>query len=197
MIVFGITGGSGSGKSTVSAILKKYGIHVIDTDVIARLVVEKGTKCLSELAQAFGKEILNSDGTLNRQKLASIAFSDDKKKELLNGITHKYIKIRVKEEIENSNFDIAAIDGAVIIGSIIEPLCQFIMSVIADKSIRINRIKNRDGLTDAQAKQRVEAQPSDEFYKRHSKYIIYNNASNAELELAVRDLYEKIKGEWF
>lgn len=195
MIVFGITGGSGCGKTTVSEILKKYGVHVIDTDVIAHAVVEKGTECLSELTDAFGKGILSVDDTLNRQKLASIAFSEDSKRELLNSITHKYIKARVSEEIRNSGADIIAIDGAVIIGSCIEPMCEFIVYVTADEDVRLRRIKERDGLTYEQAKQRISAQPSDEFYKRHSKYIIYNNGSVGTLEHDVRRVYEKIKGE--
>lgn len=194
MIIFGITGGSGSGKTSVSAIFAEYGVHVIDTDVIAHDIVGKGMKCLDELVRYFGNEILNEDGILNRRKLASIAFSDDEKKALLNKITHKYIKERAMEYIANSHDDIIAIDGAVIIGSPIEPLCQFIVSVISEKKVRIDRIQERDNLTTEQAIQRIDAQPSDEFYKLHSKYIIYNSGSFAELKIQVQELYNKIKG---
>ena len=192
-MIFGITGGSGSGKTTVSAMFSQLGVHVIDTDVIAHNIVEKGSKCLGELVQYFGDEILNADGTLDRKKLAHIAFSDDEKKAALNRITHKYIKAQTEADIKNSSADIIAIDGAVIIGSSIEPLCGFIVSVIADRDIRIERIKERDALTDEQAAQRLAAQPDDNFYKQHSGYIIYNNGGTEDLRRQVCMLYDEIK----
>ena len=192
-MIFGITGGSGSGKTTVSAMFSQLGVHVIDTDVIAHNIVEKGSKCLGELVQYFGDEILNADGTLDRKKLAHIAFSDDEKKAALNRITHKYIKAQTEADIKNSSADIIAIDGAVIIGSSIEPLCGFIVSVIADRDIRIERIKERDALTDEQAAQRLAAQPDDNFYKQQSGYIIYNNGGTEDLRRQVCMLYDEIK----
>ena len=79
MVVFGITGGSGSGKTSVSKMLEKLGVHIIDTDVIAHEIVEPNSDCLNELVDYFGDSILNDDKTLNRKKLASIAFSDKQK----------------------------------------------------------------------------------------------------------------------
>lgn len=193
MIVFGITGGSGSGKTTVSAMLSELGVDIIDTDVIAREITEKGSKCLDELTEAFGNEIINADGTLNRKKLAHEAFSDDEKTALLSSITHKYIKAQVVEEIKNSSADIVAIDGAVIIGSCVEPMCGFIVSVMADRKVRTERIKKRDALTDEQAAERLDAQPNDDFYRQKSKYIIYNSGSTDDLKRQVYMLYDEIK----
>ena len=183
MVVFGITGGSGSGKTSVSKMLEKLGVHIIDTDVIAHEIVEPNSDCLNELVNYFGDSILNDDKTLNRKKLASIAFSDKQKTEALSNITHKYILV--------------GIDGAVIIGSNVEPLCEFIVSVIADKQSRITRIKTRDNITDEQAIQRINAQNDDEFYKENSMYIIYNNGDIAQLESDVVGLFNKIKGNSF
>lgn len=193
MTIFGITGGSGSGKTLASAIFSELGVHVIDTDVIAHTIVGKGMPCLDELTQYFGLEILNADGTLNRKKLASLAFADDKNRTELSRITHKYIKQLVIEDIRNSNSDMIAIDGAVIIGSIIEPLCDFVVSVMADRQVRIERIKKRDAITDEQANQRLDAQPDDDFYKKNSKYIIYNNGNTDELKHQICMLYSEIK----
>lgn len=193
MTIFGITGGSGSGKTLTSAIFSELGVHVIDTDVIAHTIVEKGMPCLDELTQYFGLEILNADGTLNRKKLASLAFADDKNRTELSRITHKYIKQLVIDDIRNSNSDMIAIDGAVIIGSIIEPLCDFVVSVMADRQLRIERIKKRDAITDEQANQRLDAQPDDDFYKKNSKYIIYNNGNTDELKHQICMLYSEIK----
>ena len=193
-MIFGITGGSGSGKTSVSAILSEFGVHIIDTDVIAHKVTEKGTQCLQELEEYFGSEIILPDGTLDRKKLASIAFTNDNKKAQLNRITHKHIKDCVLEEIKKSSADIIAIDGAVIIGSNIEPLCEFIVSVIADRDIRLERIKKRDGILDKQAMERLNAQPDDDFYKDNSRYIIYNNGDSDELRKNVYAVYSEIKG---
>lgn len=193
MTVFGITGGSGSGKTTASALLCELGVHIIDTDVIAHEVTRKGTKCLDSLAEYFGEDILNADGSLDRKKLASKAFADKEKTSALNRITHKYIKERVIDDINHSEADIIAIDGAVIIGSSIEPLCDFIVSVTADTDIRLERIKKRDGLSDKQAAERLSAQPSDDFYRRNSKYIIYNNGNSDDLRKQINVLYNEIK----
>ena len=194
MVVFGITGGSGSGKTSVSKMLRKLGVHIIDTDVIAHEIVEPNSDCLNELVDYFGDSILNDDKTLNRKKLASIAFSDKQKTEALSNITHKYIKAEVVKDINTTDAELVGIDGAVIIGSNVEPLCEFIVSVIADKQSRITRIKTRDNITDEQAIQRINAQNDDEFYKENSMYIIYNNGDIAQLESDVVGLFNKIKG---
>lgn len=192
MIIFGITGGSGSGKTSASAMLAELGVDIIDTDAIAHKITEPNGECIKELECCFGSGIINADGTLDRKKLASIAFSDGEKTKLLNSITHKYIKQSVLERISNSNAKLAAIDGAVIIGSNIEPLCEFIVSVLADYEVRLARIIARDKLTAAQAKQRLDAQPDEDFYKAHSRYIIRNNADENELRKEVINLYNEI-----
>lgn len=193
MVVFGITGGSGSGKTSVSAIFAELGVEVIDTDAIAREITESCSDCLMELTECFGNDILNSDGTLKRQKLASMAFSDIEKTKMLNSITHKYINKVVLEQIESSKSEFVMIDGAVIIGSIIEPICDFIISVIADRKIRLQRIIERDGLTAVQAKERLDAQPDEDFYRKHSHFIIVNNGTLGELKQDILSLHNKLK----
>ncbi len=194
MTVFGITGGSGSGKSLVCSMLASLGVKIIDTDVIAREVVKKGSECLNELISYFGNDILLTNGELNRRQLASIAFSDKEKTDMLSRITHKYIKERTSEIIKRASDSLIAIDGAVIIGSNIENECEFIVSVIADRAIRIRRIKERDNLTDSEANRRLDAQPDEHFYRSHSKYIISNNGSEQELFKQVKSFYNEIRG---
>ena len=195
MRVFGITGGSGSGKSTVSAMLAQMGAEIIDTDKIAREIVGKGSECLAELKDAFGGEIILPDGSLDRKKLASIAFADREKTALLNRITHKYIKAETEKRIAKSDAALIGIDGAVIIGSPIEPLCEKIVCVIADKNTRTRRITGRDGISEAEAQKRLDAQPSEEFYKKHSDYTVNNSGTENELKDNVRTLYNKLRGE--
>lgn len=197
MVIFGITGGSGTGKTTVSKMLADCGVHIIDTDVIARRVVAVGSECLKELVAHFGDVILNKDGSLDRKCLASIAFSDEKNTRALNNITHKYIKLEVLDNINNTRCDFIGIDGAVIIGSNIEPICEFVVSVLADRDVRIERIKARDGISDVQALQRINAQKNDKFYIENSKYIIYNNGDILQLQNSVAEFFDKIKGYGF
>lgn len=195
MLIFGITGGSGAGKTTVSDIFRKAGIPVIDADKAARAVTEPGERCLDELTDFFGSEILQSDGTLNRKKLADIAFSDERRLKKLNEITHKYIKINIENQLSEIKGKIAAIDGAVIIGSEVEELCAFIVSVTAKREVRIKRITARDNISAESAQKRLAAQPDDDFYIEHSKYIIRNDTSVKELESQAERIISEIKNE--
>ena len=194
MRVFGITGGSGSGKSTVSAMLAEMGVYIIDTDKIARQVVEKGSECLTELCSAFGAEILKPDGSLDRKRLASIAFADKEKTALLSRITHKYIKAETERLIANSAAELIGIDGAVLIGSGIDLLCETTVSVTADLSTRVKRITERDNLTEEEARTRLSAQPTVDYYIEKTEYHIFNNGDIDELKQQVRELINKLKG---
>ena len=192
MLVFGITGGSGSGKTTVSDIFRRLGVYVIDADKVAREVVKKGTACLGELSEYFGSEILLEDGELDRKKLASIAFSDKTKLKMLNKITHSHIKEYITRKIKETTAPLAAIDGAVIIGSEIEDMCEFMLSVLADREVRISRITKRDNLSRSDAEKRLSAQPDDEFYIENSKYIVYNNSDIDALTKDTETIFNEI-----
>ena len=193
MIVFGITGGSGAGKSTASQIFRELGVHVIDADKTARKVMRAGEKCLEELTGFFGEEILNADGSLNRKKLGGIVFSNPKKLGKLNGITHKYILSDIEKELSEQDCEYAAIDGAVIIGSEVRKLCKFLVSVMADYDVRLKRILSRDNMTEKEAVLRLQSQPKDEVYVENSKYLIYNNSSKENLQKEVESVFEKIR----
>ena len=193
MIVFGITGGSGAGKSTVSEIFRELGVYVIDADKTARKVTKRGEKCFDELVSFFGDSILNTDGSLNRKKLGGIVFSDEKKLGKLNEITHKYILSDIEKELSETDCEYAAIDGAVIIGSEIQRLCKFLVSVMADYDVRLKRILSRDNMTEEKAVLRLQSQPEDEVYIENSKYLIYNNSSKENLQKEVEGVFEKIR----
>lgn len=178
MIKLGITGGSGSGKTTVSDIFRKEGIDVIDTDIVARIIVEPGKPALDEIKEYFGQEYITPAGTLDRKKMAALVFSNPDKRLRLNEITHKYISQYVDEYIHNYTGDIIGIDGAVLIESGIGEGCDYILSVIADKEERIKRIIMRDSISEETAKKRIEAQKNDDFYIENSDYIVYNNSKD-------------------
>ncbi len=196
MLVFGITGGSGAGKSTASEVLLEQGIYVIDGDKVARKVTEPGEECLNVLSMYLGREILNADGTMNRARTAEIVFGNPEKLAILNEVTHKYINKAIVSDLEAKKPSIAALDGAVIIGSPVEENCKFIVSVISDVDVRIKRIIERDCVSEEVARKRIAAQPPEEFYIENSKYIIKNNGTESELRDEVIKTVNKIKKEY-
>lgn len=194
MIKLGITGGSGSGKTTVSDIFRKVGIDVIDTDIVARIIVEPGKPALDEIKEYFGQEYITPAGTLDRKKMAALVFSNPDKRLKLNEITHKYISQYVDEYIHNYTSDIIGIDGAVLIESGIGEGCDYILSVIADKEERIKRIIMRDSISEETAKKRIEAQKNDDFYIENSDYIVYNNSKDElinQVSKIIKDIRSK------
>lgn len=191
--IFGITGATGAGKSTVSGMFRKNGIYVADADAAARAVVKPGMPCLRELSEAFGNEIINADGSLNRKKLAKIAFGDENKLKLLNSITHSYITEYIKDEIAASGAEIAAIDGAVIIGSPVEKLCRMLVVVTADNDTRLKRIMQRDGISNEEAQNRINSQMSNDEYITHGTYNIKNNGCIDRLGVQIEQICNEIK----
>lgn len=193
--VFGITGASGSGKSYISGIFRSYGIDVIDADTIGHYVTSPEGAAYGELKQHFGTDIFDSSGNLVRSRLAEIVFSDKKELCILNEITHKHIKSEICSIIKNSPSPSVGIDGAVIIGSPVEAMCDFIIGVIAPFDVQIDRIMFRDGISAEKAKLRLQSQPSDEFYRSRCRYIIENSGKDVRKE-AERIIFEnKLLGE--
>ncbi|MBQ8758875.1 MAG: dephospho-CoA kinase [Clostridia bacterium] len=181
MLVLGLTGQSGAGKGEVSHSFSSFdGVVCLDTDKTAREVVEKGKPCLTELCECFGDEILDSDGNLNRKKLAEIAFSDKEKHEKLNKITHFHILEEIKKWLAESKRDgaiLAIIDAPLLFESGADKLCDITVGIVAPYPTRLKRIIKRDGLDKKSAKMRLDAQPKDDFFEEKCDYIIANNGT--------------------
>ncbi len=193
--VFGLTGGSGAGKSQAAVYMEKCGFGMIDADLIAREVTRSGTQCLDELAEHFGEGILLDNGELNRKKLGDIVFHDEAKLKTLNKITHHYIKHSIKRRLADMDAEFVGINGAVIIGGEVEQICKFIVVVDADYDIRLKRIIARDNLSEEKCRARLNSQPDSAFYREHADYVIENNTGCEELEKRVQEICEKIKAE--
>lgn len=198
-MIIGITGSSGSGKSTVCDILKnKYNVKVINADKIARKLSEKGNEYLSDIVKEFGEDILLESKELNRAKLASIIYSDVNKKEKLNLITFKHVCKKIKEEIEDSikqdpNKTIG-IDAPLLLEANLQELCDITIAVIsADKELQIKRIIERDNIERQQAIDRLNAQQDNEFYTQRCDYAIKNNGTDEELEEQLKDIIKNIE----
>lgn len=177
MITLGLTGKTGAGKSTVAELLKEKGCYIIDGDIIARQITQKGSDVLPMLQKAFGEDILDENGELIRVVLAKRAFSSKENTSLLNSITHPVIKQRCADEMakaESLGYKTALIDAAALLDSDCKDLCQKIIVVTAPENIRLQRILARDSITKQQAMTRINAQKSDEYYFSHADIIIRN-----------------------
>lgn len=175
--IIGLTGQTGAGKSTVAKILEENGLFIINADSVAREVVEKGEPTLLKLANSFGDDILNSDGTLNRKLLASRAFSSRENTDLLNSITHpaitERIRLKISQAFENGEKAVV-IDAPQLFESGENEMCDIIVTVAAPLEIRLHRIMNRDGVTEDEAALRINAQLSEEYYIKNSDIVIRN-----------------------
>lgn len=185
MLIVGITGQSGAGKTSVSDIIIDSGFVVINADVVSRQVVEHGKPALTELVKEFGQQILTSTSELNRQKLADIVFNDKEKKLKLQNIIFPYILSEIDSMIEaqrNLGQPVVFLDAPTLFESGADSICNKVISVIAPEDIRLKRILSRDGITQEQALSRLKSQNDDNFYKTRSDYIIYNTGSLSELK---------------
>ncbi len=148
MLRIGLSGGIGAGKSTVSSTFSELGGIVVDGDVISREVVEPGTDGLTKLVEAFGEEILSPDGTLNRPALAAIAFSDDEKRQTLNGIVHPLVGQRRAELIAAAGDDAVIVeDIPLLVESGMAPMFPLVVIVHADEDLRVKRLIEHRGFT--------------------------------------------------
>ena len=174
-MIIGLTGPTGAGKSSASSVAEQLGFKIIDCDKLARVAVEKGTDGLKSLVGAFGEDILNADGTLNRKTLAQKAFAEKEKTELLNKtILPHIVKLVEKESVG----DKILLDAPTLFESGIDSMCDSTIAVLCDTEIRLSRIMKRDSIDKDSAMLRIGAGKTDEFYKQNADYIIYNNGEN-------------------
>lgn len=194
--VIGLTGQSGAGKTTVCRVFEENGFVIINADKISRKIMEKGTPCLEELTECFGREILHDDGTLNRQKMADIVFNDQEMLKQLNGISYPYITSEILKMINTYNDEgekYVLLDAPTLFESRADDFCDLIISVTAPEKLRTARIAVRDGLAPEKIKQRFSSQHSESFFISHSDFIIKNNKTLDELKEKAREVAEKIK----
>ena len=157
----------------LNAICKELGIKHIDCDIIARKATEKGGEGLLAVVKAFGEDILNADGTLNRKALAEKAFKDADSADLLNKTLLPIIHKMVLNEID---CDRVLLDAPTLFESGVNEICHKTVAVLADREIRLKRILSRDNITTEQALLRINAGKTDDFYKEKCDFVIYNNA---------------------
>lgn len=200
MRIIGVTGGIGSGKSTVSRTLRDLGAAVVDADIIAKSVTTGGSAAVNELVKYFGNDIIKESGELDREKLASIAFGDQVKLHALNSITHKHIIVRIRDTIEllksSAKWDFIVLDAPIPVEKGFLDIVDEVWVVIADRETRIKRVMDRSGFSYEDVIKRINAQMCDEEYLRIADEVINNNGTVEELEQIVVKLFLQKKQEW-
>lgn len=195
VMVIGLTGQTGAGKSTVSKVFVQNGFRLIDADAISRHVVARGSHCLADLQECFTDAILTPNGELDRKVMASIAFSDHRKLEMLNTIMYPYIVgeiLRMIHRFSQQNHKLILLDAPTLFESRADDFCDLIISVVAKPELRMQRIMERDHISEKAAQQRMEMQLTEEFFRLHSDTVLENNSSFSELWDAAQELSAKL-----
>ena len=191
----GLTGGVASGKSTVAALLRELGAVVVDSDVLAREVVEPGTPGLAAVVEAFGPGVLTADGALDRPALGAVVFGDEAARRRLEAILHPLIRARAAE------LEAAAPEGTVVVHDI--PLLvetdqaggfDAVVVVDAPDDVRVARVAAGRGMTESEARGRIAAQATREQRLAVADHVVTNSGDLDALDRAVADLWRRLVG---
>ena len=198
MITLGITGRSGCGKSTVTAVFAAHSVPLADADQISREILLPGSPLLPALAERFGGDILTADGTLNRRLLADRAFATPEGKAALDGLTHPEIARRIraaKQAALASGAPLFVLDGAVIVGTAAQAECDRLCVVTAPFETSVSRIMARDGISAEMAARRLNAQTPEETLTAQADYVLRNDTDLARLQAAAAQLCTRLMQE--
>ncbi|OFP65677.1 dephospho-CoA kinase [Corynebacterium sp. HMSC074C01] len=196
MKLIGLTGGIGSGKSTVAQLLVRHGWELVDADQIARDIVEPGQPALAELADAFGEDILQADGSLDRGQLASRAFASREKTNLLNSITHPRIQEETQARFDSARragADFVVYDMPLLVDKGLHKDMDATIVVDVEAAERVRRLVEYRGLDEEDARRRIAAQIPDDVRRAAADFIIDNNGARDKLDSQVDGLVEKLR----
>ena len=199
-MIIGLTGGIGTGKSTVSRKLRERGYPVIDLDVISREVIEY-PEVINELIRNFGIEILESQNnisgkkSISRNKLRQTVFKEEKKVSVLNSIMHPPIVEEMRRQIEKlrKSYKTVFVEVQLLFEAKLEKEFDIIVLVYADKKTQLERVLKRDGRSEGEVQQIINAQMDMTEKRRLSNYIIENNGDSEMLDLEIEKFIKKLK----
>lgn len=197
MYLVGLTGGIGSGKSTVAARFTELGAHVIDADVVAREVVGPGTPGLEDIVTRFGSAVLAEDGSLDRAALAALVFGDDEARAALNAITHPRIGERIAERIadhvraeaDEPRARVVVVDHPLLIETGQAEAFPAVIVVLAPEDLRLQRLVESRGMDREDARARLRAQVDDEARRAAATHVITNDGDLDHLHAQVDAVY--------
>jgi len=197
MLIVGLTGGVASGKSVVSQVWKEEGAYLIDADRIAREVVQPRTPAWKALVKAFGKEILQEDGSIHRKKLATRVFSNPVEKDLLNRILHPRIEREINRRIKGIGQKepkaIVVIDAALLVETRYYRNVDKVVVVTSTKKQQIERLRRRDQMDQEMARGIIDSQISGEERIKVADIIIRNEGSRMQTERKAKEVFQELK----
>lgn len=200
MYRIGLTGGVGSGKSTVSSYMHELGIPVIDGDKLAREVVIPGSRAMAEMRKAFGPHIFLPDGSLNRLKMGEIVFNDEEKRQKLNSIIHPFIWHRTREELiraQEEGFPVVVLDMPLLLEISWQLRVEEVWLVEVPLEVQIARVISRDGFTREQVMERIGKQMPTTNKMNYADVIIDNSRSVEDTRRQVREALKHVPGFQF
>jgi dephospho-CoA kinase len=195
MYLVGLTGGIGSGKSTVAARLAEQGVPVVDADAVAREIVEPGEPALDDLAERFGDDVLAADGSLDRAALARVAFVDDEQRAALDAIMHPRIGERILQRVARlaeEGEPLVVIDHPLLIETDQTGRFDAVVVVLADEEVRVRRLVELRGLDEADVRARLRAQTDDATRRRVADHVLVNDGDRAALRRDSDRLLEQL-----
>ena len=196
MVIIGLTGSIGSGKSTVRALLEGKGAAVIDADVVGHEVYMQGSEVWNKIIAAWGREILSTDGEIDRKKLGEVVFESPEELKRLNEIVHPVMKETVQSqlmELKKENTPAVVLEAALLIEAGWNDLVDEVWLVTADRNIATKRLIHNRGLTEQQASMRLERQMPIEEKAKYSDIIIENNRDT----ITLRNIVDNVWAEKF
>jgi dephospho-CoA kinase len=192
MYLVGLTGGIASGKSHVASLFAQLGAAVIDADDVARQVVEPGSTGLVQVVGAFGYEVLLPSGELDRKKLGEIVFSDPERRVELEGILHPLIKIRTTELIARQKQAIVVYAVPLLVEAKVDYPFDAVITVESGAENQISRLISSRGMSEAEAKQRIQAQTSSAEREAISDYVIDSSGTKDQTREQVEKVWEQL-----
>ena len=199
MLTIGLTGGIGTGKSAVADLLRKLGASVVDADRLGHEAYTPNSEAWQQVVAAFGQEILTADGEIDRRKLGSIVFGDPNELERLNGIMHPLMARMVEERkaaLKADGETVAVVEAAVLFEAGWDSLVDEVWTTDAPVEVVVERLRARNGLSEEEARKRINSQMSAEERNGRSDVVVDNSTDLDTLERNVKDLWEaRVKGK--
>jgi len=196
-LVVGVTGGIGCGMSSVSRRLADLGGVIVDVDTIGKSVVEEDQAIIEKIKQTFRRSFFESDTKLNRKKLAELVFSDEKAREKLNAIVHPTMiektKSAIEERLQDKDNWLVVVDAALIFELGLDDIMDYNVVVDSPLELRIQRIQQRDGLSNREIHNRIQAQMPLENKIQNADYIVANTGSLFDLDKEVQSLFRWLR----
>jgi len=191
-MVVGITGGIGCGKSSVTDLLKKLNVDIVDADIIAREIVEPGKFALKKIVEHFGTEILLPDGSLDRAQLRVIIFSKKEKKDWLEELLHPLIKDEIRAQIKSANSKYVVVSSALLLETRQKDLVDIVVVVDIPETLQIERTTLRDGNSSELVKKIMDSQINRSERLSRADIVIDNSDSLDKLKLKIKELHSDL-----